>query len=147
MRYAVLDLSLVGIIFALSVGCSKNDRMDVSSGEVDRAAVASSGKHCFRNEYPFDDEPDQRDIEELVVIIDGSRTIGEYNWIPAYKDRRIGRFNGSILNNSIDARYEFEQEGQSEIAIISITLEEAHAIIKGKPPEFGLDSTLARVDC
>lgn len=150
MRYAVLNLSFVAIILVLSAGCSKNNGRDVeqqTSRETDRIEAASSTQHCFRNEYPFDDEPDQRDIEELVVVIDGSHATGDYNWIPVYKDSRLGRFDGTIQNDSISASYEFEQEGQSETAIISITLEKGQAIIKGESPEPGLDSTLARVDC
>jgi len=81
------------------------------------------------------------------MVVDGTKVTGEYNWIPAYKDKRLGRFQGSIQNDSISARYDFEQEGQSETAAISITLEEGQAIVKGERPELGFDSTLARVEC
>ncbi len=151
MRHLVSNLSFLATILVLSSGCSKNSAGDLepqTSGETDRIEATSSRReHCFRNEYAFDDEPDQRDIEELIVVIDGSRATGEYNWIPAYKDSRLGRFDGSVQDDSVNASYEFEQEGQSGIATVSIILGEEHAIIKGESPELGLDLTLARVEC
>ncbi len=151
MRHAVSNLSFLATILVLSSGCSKNSAGDLeqqASGETDRIEAASSTReHCFRNEYAFDDEPDQRDIEELIVVVDGSRAVGEYNWKPVYKDSRLGRFDGSVKDDTVNASYEFEQEGQSGTATISIILGEEHAIIKGESPELGLDLTLARAEC
>ena len=87
------------------------------------------------------------DVEELIVVIDGHRVTGEYNWVPAYKDRRLGRFTGTLHGNTINADYAYQQEGQSATTAISITLEEQQATVKGGPRELGLDRSLRRAAC
>ena len=87
------------------------------------------------------------DIEELIVVIDGGRATGEYNWMPAFKDARLGRFTGSLHGNTISADYAYEQEGRSATTTISIILEEDQAIVEGGPPELGLNRTLLRAAC
>ncbi len=134
------------IIFSLAA-CSENGG-SVTEPPVpespDQVVVAASAKHCFRNESPIGDT---KDVEELIVVLtDGSAT-GEYNWIPAYKDKRLGKFTGIAEGQIVSATYEYEQEGQSANAAITITLEEEQASVKGGAPELGLNQTLARVDC
>lgn len=150
MQSQLLDFSFLALFVALTPACSNDDGGGLSqrtSVETKKYSAESVARHCFSNAHAFDDGTGAKDIEELVVVIDGTRAIGEYNWIPAYKDRRLGRFDGLFENGSITARYSFEQEGQSGTTVISIMIAEKHAIVSGEPPELGLDSTLARVDC
>lgn len=128
-------------------GCTASDdgltggrSSDTTVGKGD----ASQSQYCFRNEYPFQDT---MDVEELIVVIDGRRATGEYNWEPAFKDRRLGRFTGSLHGNTISADYAYEQEGRSATTMISITIEEDQAIVEGGPPELGLNRTLLRTAC
>lgn len=96
MRYEVLNWSFVAQIVFLSAGCLNDDGKSVEQqtpGETDRIEVTPK-RHCFRNVYPFDDQPTQKDILELIIEIDGNHAIGDYNWLPAYKDKRLGRFDG-----------------------------------------------------
>lgn len=149
MRQVVPGLSMPMLIVSLSSACSNLDGRVTerpSLGEAARIPAMTSIQHCFRNEYPFDDS-DTNDIEELTIVVDGDRAAGEYNWRPAYKDKRLGRFSGVIQGNAISASYEFEQEGRLETTAISISIEEGQAIIEGGPPEFGLNQILPRVDC
>lgn len=135
------------LILFLSSACSDNDDSvpeQPSSADAERSTIVPSIRHCFRNEYPIDDT---KDVEELIIIVDNDQVTGEYNWIPAYKDRRLGRFDGSLQENTISASYEFEQEGQSTTTAISISIEGKQAIVKGGQPELGLNQTLARVAC
>ena len=134
------------IILLLSA-CSENDdgaTLPPVPESIDQAAAAASAKHCFRNEHAIGDA---KDVEELIVAIDDSAATGEYNWIPAYKDKRLGKFTGTVEGQIVSATYTYEQEGQSADAAITITLDEKQAAVKGGAPELGLNQTLARVDC
>ena len=68
---------------------------------------ASSVQHCFRNETVFGED---KDVEELTVTIDGDAATGDYNWLPAFKDQRLGQFSGTVDGDTISATYEFAQE-------------------------------------
>ena len=52
-----------------------------------------------------------------------SRAVGDYNWLPAFKDQRLGKFEGQIDGEAISASYEHSQEGQSQVAQILIRRE------------------------
>jgi hypothetical protein len=136
-------LAIGGLVLAACTNEPPESAENAVSGQ-GGAADQSFVAHCFRNEYPIDDT---RDLEELVVEVRGSRATGEYNWLPAYKDRRVGRFTGALEEGVIDARYEYRQEGTTGTARISIALEDHRAVVRGGPPELGLERTLARVEC
>lgn len=103
-----------------------------------------SARHCFRNEFPIDGA---KDVQELTVVIEGDRASGEYNWLPAFKDRRFGRFSGFMRNGVIEAAYDFRQEGRSDTTSIAIAIEADRALVSGGPPELGLNLVLQRVAC
>ncbi len=110
----------------------------------DQTGITSPIHHCFRNEYS---NGGNSDVEELTVIVDGDDASGTYNWIPAYKDTRLGRFNGTFRSGNVNADYEYEQEGQLGSTSISIVVSDKQAIVSGGPTELGLGQTLARVEC
>lgn len=101
---------------------------------------------CYRNEYPFVDGPG-RDVLSLNVTVDGGRATGDYAWRPAFKDRREGRFEGSLDDGSIEATYAFVQEGRADTSPITIRLEPERAVVAGGRAELGLAATIERVDC
>lgn len=133
----------------MTIGCSDRDR------SLERQAVAVTGivsetapkRQCYRNEYLFNDDPDQKDVESLTVQFKGDHVVGEYNWLPAFKDKRVGRFEGAFDGQSISASYEFTQEGQLGAAKISIRVGPDQVIVEGESPQLGLNATIARVDC
>ncbi len=149
MRY-VFSRSLAVLLAAfMSVGCSNGEqgaekRAAAETGQVDVTALT---RHCYRNEYPFDGEPEQKDVQTLTLEIDGKRVVGEYNWLPAFKDKRVGRFEGSIDGQSATVTYEYTQEGQSAVATISIRLEPEQVVVEGGEPELGLNATIAKEGC
>ncbi len=151
---SVLSLA---IILAISA-CSKTDKTeapDVSevatttsetpTPETPTEVVAPAPvKHCFRSEFGMDDI---KDVEELTVVLDGDAATGMYNWIPAYKDKRMGNYTGTFADPVISADYEFQQEGQTATAMITITIEDQQVKVEGGAPELGLNTTIARIDC
>jgi len=109
--------------------------------------AAGTSRYCYRNEYSFEDEPDKKDIQSLSVDVSGVRATGDYSWLPAFKDQRIGRFEGTVDGQIIVARYEYTQEGQSGVTTISITLGPERAVVEGGPHALGLAARIARVNC
>ncbi|MGB5164618.1 MAG: hypothetical protein WBN61_05120 [Woeseiaceae bacterium] len=130
-------------------GCTASDggvgvAREHDAGTAAGISDAVQTQHCFRNEHPFQDT---MDIEELIVVLDGGGATGQYNWLPAFKDARLGRFTGSLHGNTISADYAYEQEGQSATIRISIILEDDRAIVEGGPVQLGLNRTLLRAAC
>ena len=156
------SLLSLAIILALSA-CSKSDETEApdvsevatttpetSTSETPtpetptKVAVAAPVKHCFWSEFGMDDI---KDVEELTVVLDGDAATGVYNWIPAYKDKRLGNYTGTFADPVISADYEFQQEGQTTTAKIMITIEDDQVSVEGGAPELGLKTTIARVEC
>ncbi len=149
MRHTLSRPLLFLLAASLSPGCSDGDR-SVETPTVDESqpAVATlPTRHCYKNEYPFDGEPNMKDVESLTIEVNGDRAVGEYNWLPAFKDKRIGQFQGTIDDQLVTANYEYTQEGQSAVATISIRLEPSQAVVESERPELGLNATIALVDC
>lgn len=103
---------------------------------------------CYQNISTFKDNPNNKDVVELKLTISGSSVIGEYNYLPAFKDQRIGQLEGGLeKKNIIKAKYSYEQEGEIGTAQISITLNNDSAIISGGDPALGLTETLTETSC
>ncbi len=149
MKYLISNTMPILLASFMLVSCTNGERKVEKQVVAETKQVDSTvpTRHCYRNEYPFDNEPDLKDVEVLNIEIVGDHAQGEYNWLPAFKDKRVGRFEGSFDGQSITARYEYTQEGQSATAIISITLEPDQVVVEAEKPELGLNSTIARVDC
>lgn len=134
---------------SLLASCSNGDQPTEKKAEIGVEKVDSMvpTRHCYRNEYPFDYEPDQRDVQSLIIRINGDHAVGEYNWLPAFKDKRVGRFEGSFDGQVVRAKYRYTQEGQSAVSSITIRIEPDQVVVEGGGPELGLNATIARVDC
>lgn len=83
----------------------------------------------------------------LNVAVEGDRATGEYLWLPAFKDRRTGRFEGRIDGDAITATYRFVQEGRADEAPISIRLSSDAAVVDAPPSGAGSAASIRRVDC
>ena len=110
-------------------------------------AEAASPRRCYRNVQPFEDNPGHEDVLSLTVVVVESRAMGDYNWLPAFKDPRLGTFEGNFDGPVISANYKFTQEGRSQTAQIRIRLEPGQAVVEGGLPELGLNATIGQVDC
>lgn len=104
-------------------------------------------KMCFKNEFPFKDDPSQKDVQQLTINLEGSRVWGTYQWLPAFKDKREGKFEGTLTDKTISANYRFIQEGKEDAAQITIVLTEDLAIVTGGSPEMGLEAKIEKISC
>lgn len=106
-----------------------------------------AAQHCFQKVTGLPDDPAAQDVLELVVNVRDQEASGRYNWMPAYKDQRIGQFDGTFVGDIVEARYLFHQEGVTDTAEIRIQLGNDEAFVSGGATELGLGATLERVVC
>lgn len=135
MRKRLTIIALSVIISFEFVGCSESSKNNTEQ------------IRCFKNELSFKNDASQKDILELKLSIEGEKVTGDYNWFPVQKDQRKGHLNGTIQNNVINATYIFSQEGIKDTSQLTITLNDAKAIVKGGKAQLGLDATIIEVDC
>lgn len=129
------------LLSVLLTACS--EQSEESESKVDLV----DGKHCYMNEYPFEDQADAKDVMELTIIVQGKAVTGSYNWLPAFKDQRTGAFKGSINNGAIKANYMFMQEGKEATADLEIKLHETEAVVKSSDVQLGLAANIEKVEC
>lgn len=127
-------------------GCSIPEAQE-GNEEEPRVTTSHIEQHCFRNKYPFPDDPENWDIEELFVEIEGGGARGRYSWLPAFKDQRVGDLLGGVEADVVQATYTFAQEGGITAARITITLGEDVATVRGGLPALGLNASIQRIDC
>jgi hypothetical protein len=140
---------LVGFLF---IGCKNSNEQKQDSNPKDIKEEKSAeniitDKLCFQNEYPFQENPSMRDVEELTLLIKGEKVTGTYNWLPAQKDQRKGSLTGTIKEKVITAKYRFLQEGIEGTAELRIIINDEKAEITGGDPELGLNATIVKIDC
>lgn len=149
-------LSVISAIMLTSCNNSSDESLETgvnqkeaqkSPSENDKPNENISGKYCYRNEYPFPDNPENKDIIELNLNIDGDKVTGNYNWLPAFKDKREGNLEGTISDRTINAKYTFNQEGQAQSADLKIELKDNQAVISGGDPALGLGANLDKNEC
>ena len=135
----ILSLLFLSIIVT---GCSEQDEESQAAN-----LEITDGKHCYKNEYPFDGGSGAKDVMQLTIIVQGNAVTGSYNWLPAFKDQRTGAFEGTIKNGVVEADYVFMQEGKEGKADIEIKLLETEAVVKSSAVELGLSSNIEKVKC
>jgi len=146
----IIILSMfVGFLF---IGCKNSNEQKQDSNTKDLKEDKSienitTNKLCFQNEYPFQDNPSMKDVEELTLSIEGEKVTGSYNWLPAQKDQRKGSLTGTIKDKMITAEYRFLQEGIEATTQLVIKINDEKAEITGGDPELGLNATLTKIDC
>lgn len=74
------------------------------------------------------------DKATIVMAISGSEVTGNFNWLPAEKDKKIGPFKGTIsavdpylMGRRIDAFWEASAEGTTVTEELKITMGEGNA--------------------
>jgi hypothetical protein len=139
----VLALLLVGL-----ASCGERESRDEIPSNADAGPdTTMAAQHCFQNVTGSPDDPAAQDVLELVVNVRDQEASGRYNWMPAYKDQRIGQFDGTFVGDIVEARYLFHQEGVTDTAEIRIQLGNDEAFVSGGATELGLGATLERVVC
>ena len=108
-------------------------------------------KVCYENVTDYTDGSKMKDVTKLNLSINyGDGTVkGIYNYLPAEKDQRLGKIEGSLWKGAISAKYTFEQEGEKESVNLRIHLDENKAVIEGaeKDKGLGVSGTIKEVPC
>lgn len=143
------SLRLAALFAALTIiGCADRESVpDVSASPPPAVQVPLLERHCFREVFELPDAQGEEDVLELLVMTSGANATGQYNWLPARKDRRIGTIDGRYDDGVVEATYNYEQEGRASEETIVIELGDNAATVSGGPPELGLGGTITRVDC
>lgn len=103
---------------------------------------------CFlstENELP------SRNLRDSILMnleINGNEISGNFDWIPAEKDRRLGRIDAIKEGDELKGKYIFTQEGIEDTVDINISLQKTSATITtlsetGEKMAFQVE----RVDC
>ena len=140
------------ITVTLLPGCKNTTREEQASEkqEIEKEKAnepVTTDTYCFRNEYPFKDNPSMKDIQELKLSIENGKVTGTYNWLPAEKDQRKGKVEGTLHNNTVNAQYIFTQEGREDTTQIKIMLETDKAVVKGENTALGVDASISKINC
>ncbi len=127
--------------------CSPPESAAPAPGAADPGAATGPRQRCFREETRAANVAGDPDVLSLVLVVDGDRAHGEYHWLPAEKDRREGRFEGSVAGELVTATYEYLQEGRSGTTPITIRVENSQAVVAGGDAALGLAASLPEVEC
>lgn len=126
------------LMLILSCNTGKKEKIPVSSGaesEVEKEVLSL----CFlstANEVQVENQV-LRDSVILKLEIKGKKVTGIYEWVPAEKDSRRGRFEGTKVGENITGKYDFWQEGIQDTLPINIQIKEDTAIIITNKGEIG----------
>jgi hypothetical protein len=145
MKNTHVIFAVVLMVVGLVQGCKSPGQPEQQSETT--AETTTPERFCFRNEFPFADNPSMKDIQELILSVEGDDVTGTYNWLPAEKDQRKGSLKGTIVNSTIHAEYTFMQEGVESATMIKIVFDEAKAEVSGGTSELGLDASMKKVAC
>lgn len=141
-----MNKNIIVLCFALVFMHACTSKTDQSTS-YKQEKKAEDIQYCFENIFPYQDSSGLADRETLKLVITGENVVGEFNWLPAEKDSRIGTLKGKINQNEITAVYKFMQEGLTESTEITILLLEGKAEIKNDKPELGIKTTIKQIEC
>lgn len=140
------------MILSLIISCGEQSPPPENSGDesIRVTTLENLPEHvslCFRQEYPFPDESDSVDVMELLLEIEGKEVVGEYNWLPMYKDRRKGKITGRLEGNTVYSQYIFWQEGKLDTVELTIRFHNDKALVAGGEEALGLKAAIPKVKC
>lgn len=67
---------------------------------------------------------EKRDTTSVEMIIKGTAVTGQMNWLPFEKDSRKGTLRGVIKNDTINAIWDFEQEGMKDTLALQFVIKD-----------------------
>lgn len=106
--------------------------------------------HCFREEFPIagDQDPAAMDVINLELELADDEVIGTYNWLPFYKDQRVGTLSGPPSDtDTLALFYTFQQEGTTNTVPVTLVLSDQSVVIDGGTPALGLGAEIPRIPC
>lgn len=130
--------------------CAGSKRRAITDDiEQEEDAEGEMERVCYEEVTPYRDGSGMKDVIELALNINyGNGTVtGEYNYLPAEKDQRIGNIDGSMWKGAISAKYTYEQEGQKDTSTVRIHLKEKLAVIESEEPHLGFSTELKQTRC
>ncbi len=157
LKFSILLFSTFMLLFG-AVSCNESPTVQskedapkaeakAETAKTDAPIVTSNdGSYCFRNEN-LHEGSDAVDVVDLEMTVKDGFANGTYNWLPAEKDERKGRFRGKMKGNVFKGEYSFSQEGTKETTQIEIILAKDHVIVKAEKAELGLNERVGRVEC
>jgi len=107
-------------------------------------SAVSTPKTCYQK---LTGSGENTDAEVLILNQEGKAFSGEYHWLPAFKDQRLGKFSGESSGQGMRATYTYLQEGSKGSESIQLDKQNDRISISGGAPELGLVASLPAVNC
>lgn len=139
--------SCLPLLLAFSLlGCEPTEE---SSPAIEASTTAAAtaipvAKTCYQN---LTGTGENTDAQVLILNRQDPVMSGEYHWLPAFKDRRLGRFSGEQTEQGIAVVYRYEQEGTKGSENLTLVPQADQIRVSGGAPELGLTADLKQVDC
>ena len=116
-----ITINLLTVIAVLS-SC-QNAKQEKATTETPSISELE-GKKCFMSAV-------NKDTTRVSIQIDGDKIMGDMDWIPYQKDKRVGTLMGSKnANGELELIYNFMQEGMSQTETKIMKIENNVLLIK-----------------
>ena len=116
-----ITINLLTVIAVLS-SC-QNAKQEKATTETPSISELE-GKKCFMSAV-------NKDTTRVSIQIDGDKIMGDMDWIPYQKDKRVGTLMGSKnTNGELELTYNFMQEGMSQTETKIMKIENNLLLIK-----------------
>ena len=129
----ILKKGTLTLVSLLLVSCSGTENESMPSVTM-----------CYQNSFG---SGEVMDFEVLQITVADKTVEGEFHWLPAFKDKRVGYFKGTKTNQVVLAKYDYTQEGKKSSANIKLILKDGSISISGGEPSLGLTSDIQQIDC
>ena len=129
----ILKKGTITLVSLLLVSCSGTENESMPSVTM-----------CYQNSFG---SGEVMDFEVLQITVADKTVEGEFHWLPAFKDRRIGYFKGTKTNQVVLAKYDYMQEGKKASTNIKLILNDGSVSISGGESSLGLTSEIPQIDC
>ncbi len=128
MKYIKSILIIAVVIIALVFVAKHFGKTETEPGTVSTVPSADHQELCFLWNTEAGDKA------TIVMDISGSEVTGNFNWLPAEKDKKTGPFKGTIsavdpvlMGRTIDALWETSAEGMTVTEELKIIMGEGNA--------------------
>ncbi len=130
--HIILKKGIITLASLLLVSCSGTENESMPSV-----------KMCYQNSFG---SGEVMDFEVLQITVTDKTVEGEFHWLPAFKDRRIGYFKGTKTNQVVLAKYDYTQEGKKASTNIKLILSDGSVSISGGESSLGIASEISQID-
>lgn len=85
-----------------------------------------------------------RDTTAVRLLNRNGKITGEYVWYPAEKDKRVGTLDGTLIGDTIRAKWNYMQEGNQHMEDVKFYFDSNKLVQRGR---FADSLTFERVNC